>query len=901
MTPESSFRRRVILPALLLPICCCAALLCIVPVRASEMRPDSGDAVPPEAGPVEQMHAAPHASPVVQMHAASPGMTFDDLVRQGIIADPRDRSRDHTQIDLDPGTYPEGDNMGWATFTRDGARVLLTNRDTGLVTVYDAATRQVIANIPVGGYPSGIAVTDRHAVITSPFENRVCVLDLDTYGIVGFAPTGEQPWVVRISPDQSTAYVACDIANTLEVIDIETATRVRSIPNFPLYLNSWMTNSENGRITVQFVDFELSSDGVYAVIADGEVSTTFYFFNTATGQIDYTIPGIPNGRALTVSGDGTKAVLASLSDPVSVWQIDLSAHAITGTVTIPGHQIGYFCIGANHDGSKAYFGVSNNRGAIVRFPTSDYRLFAETYTPQWIGSSPDHAWAISGHYRFTILDYATESILGSYEGNTQSNGAVSPVGFRAVGFDPHRHEGLYFYDYPGGIPSYRGTTVAGLDPEGDCPHRVAITPDGGKAIVGNVLSDNVVVIDLEAPAVVATIPTADRPQDIAITPDSRWAVVGTGFGPVTILDLSTHTVAAQVQAGTGPVAISLAADGSKAFVGNASSNTVSIIELSGPTSHEIAELPVGEIGVLWAAYGVWSDVEASPDNRYCLVATSFEDVVKVIDSNLNAVVATVPVGDFPLQIAFDADGSHAIVTNPQGNCYSVVRVNGAFSHLVGTFYRGAQPLRLDNDPAHGLTAIGNFLSKTVVLVNPETGDLVATNSYTAYGNIHQVILDETGEPIVLTSTGSTPPGYLVRGTEAVPLLAVPAHFDYSPLSRVAVVAESGPDWITIVGFGTSGTPEVTHLPLGQAGLLLPPAPNPASGSADLGFVLSASGWVRLEITDAAGRAVDSIPLGRMSAGRHVERWQFPGTGVYFVRLLVDGRMIDSRRLVALER
>jgi len=908
MTSLSSSCCRLRLPVLLLPLSCCAAFLCAAPARASQITVGENLPVRLWTAPCAlEMHAEPteaaatQADLVIRTYFASPRTTFDDLVRQGILSDPRDRSRDHTQTDLDPGAPPEGDNMGWAAFTRDGARVLLTNRDTDNITVFDSATRQVIANVPVGGYPSGIAVTDRYAVITSPFENRVCVLDLDTYAIVGFATTGEQPWVVRISPDQTTAYVACDISNTLEVIDIATATRVRTISDFPLYLNSWTYNSENGRFTVQFSDFELTSDGAYAMIADGEVSTTFYFFNTATGQIEYTIQGIPNGRALAVCGDGTKAVLANLSDPVSVWQIDLAAHAVTGTVTIPGYQLGYLCVGANQDGSKAFIGVTNNKSAIVRFPTSDFHLFSETYTPQWIGSSLDHAWAISGHYRFTILDYASESILGQYEGNPQSYGAVSPIGFRAVGYDPHRHEGLYFYDYSGGVPSYLGTTIAGLDPEGDCPHRVAITPDGTKAVVSNVLSDNVVVIDLAVPSVVATLPTGDRPQDIAITRDSRWAVVGTGFGPVTVLDLSTNTVAANVQAGTGPVAISLSPDGSKAFAGNTSSNTVSIIALSGPTSHEVAELPVGEIGVLWAAYGVWSDVEASPDNRYCLVATSFEDVVKVIDTSTNTVVASVPVGRFPLQIAFDADGSHAIVTNALGNSYSVLRVNGPLSYLVGTFYQGREPLRLDNDPAHSQTAIGNFESKTVSLVNPETGALIATRSYTAYGYINQVTMDETGEPIVLTSTGSTPPGYLVRGTEAVPLLAAPGYFDYSPVSHTAVVAESGPDWVTIVRLLPSGAPEIAHLPLGQAGLLLAPAPNPARGRVNLTFLLPSAGAVRLEVTGAAGRVVESIPVGWVSTGRHEEPWTPPAAGVYFVRLLVDGRVLDSKRLVVLER
>jgi YVTN family beta-propeller protein len=572
-------------------------------------------------------------------------------------------------------------------------------------------------------------------------------------------------------------------------------------------------------------------------------------------------------------------------------------------VSIPGYQLGYLCIGANQDGSKAFIGISNNQSAIVRFATSDAHTFSETYTPFWIGTSPDHAWAISGQYRFTVIDYASESILGQYEGIPQYSGAISPVGLRAVALNPFGFEGLHFYDFAGGAPSYLGGTISGLDPEGDCPHRVTITPDGSRAIVTNVLSDNAVVVDLSISAVVATIPVGSRPEDVAITPDSRWAVVGSGGGSVKILDLLTNAVVADVATGSGAATVSISPDGTKAFVGNSASNTVSIIALSGPDSHRVADVPVGEIGILWASYGVYSDVRTSPDNRYCLVATSFDDKVKVIDSRTNTVVANVTVGDFPLQIAFDADGSHAIVTNYQGNSYSVLRVNGQLSYVIGTYAHGMGPMRLDSDPAHNQTAIGNFGSKTVSLVNPETGALIATQSYTSYGNVDQVIVDETGEPIVLTTSGSGAPGYLVRGTQVVSLPAAPACFDYSPVSHTAVVAEPGPDWFTVVNYATAGAPEVVDISGGRAGLLLAPTPNPVGGEGDasLPFVLGREGTVRLSVTDAAGRAIASIPVGRLSAGRHVERWTPPAGGVYFVSLAVDGRVVDTKKVVVVGR
>ena len=840
-------------------------------------------------------------APEVHSIVCPVGTTIDALIAQGLIPDPRTAGgmREYARTDVDPGTPVEGDYLGWAAFTRDGSRLLLTNRGTDNVTVFDAATRAVITNIPVGGYPSGIAVTDEYAVITCPFENRVQILDLDTYQVVGEVPTGEQPWVIRISPDQTTAYVACDISNTLEVIDLAGATLLRAINDFPIWLSSWSFNSENGRVAVQFSDFELTPDGQHAVASNGEDRVLYY--NLLTGVIDYTVPNIPDGSALALSGDRTQLVILSITNPVSFRRIDLATHAVTGTVAIPGYSYGYLCLAVDQTGAKAYTGVSNNSSAFVRFATSDYHIITETYTAFWIGTSPDHSRVVSGQYRFTILDFATESILGQYQGNTQSYGVVSPVGAMAVGYDPHRHEGLYFYEFPTGVPVYLGTTNAGEEPEGDCPRRVAITPDGSQAVVTNVLSDNAVVLDLHSLAIEATLPIGDRVQDVAITPDSRWAVVcGFGSNSVKILDLSTDTIVADVYTGALPGVISISPDGTKAYVGNISSNTVSIVALAGTGSHKIADVPAGEIGVVWAAFGVSSGVEASPDNRYALVASSFDDVVRVIDSQTSSVVAVIPVGDFPLELAFDADGSHAIVTNYFGNSYTVLRIDGASSHAVGTFARGVKPMRLDFDPVLGQTLIGNFESRTVTITNPETGALIGTRNYAPYGYVVGVIADYAGEPVVLTATGTSPPGYLILGPDAIPLPAAPSYFDYCPARNIAVVTAPGPDWVSVIQSDAAGAPEVVHIPLDRAGALLPSQPNPVRERVNLGFVLTVSADVVLEVCDVAGRVVASVPSGRLAAGRHDLAWNPPAAGAYFARLRLDGREVDARKFIVLE-
>ena len=85
-----------------------------------------------------------------------------------------------------------------------------------------------------------------------------------------------------------------------------------------------------------------------------------------------------------------------------------------------------------------------------------------------------------------MVSFDTESVVGSSWGYTQSFGAISPSTGAAVGYDPLRLEKLHAFDIS--VPSsvvYRGTMEAGLAPEGDCPRRVAFTPDGTRLASGS--------------------------------------------------------------------------------------------------------------------------------------------------------------------------------------------------------------------------------------------------------------------------------------------------------------------------------------------------------------------------------------------------------------------------------
>ncbi len=808
---------------------------------------------------------------------AGSGVTVDQLM-------PFYASPDADTIaNIDPGVIPEGDYLMDITFTTDGSKVLVCNYMTENITVMDWASMSVDTTFAVDGYPGGIACSDDYAVVAVPFSDRVDVFSLSDYSLAGSFAVGEQPWVVRISDDGNYAYVACDIDDVCEVIDLTSLTHSMTLVDFPVWLTSYGWGSEGNRFFVNFSGFEVMPGGAHIAVGDG--ATSLLFFNTSTGNVDYTL-SVPECDNVALSGDGAYLVALSTTNPVSLSRIDLSIFAVDSVVAVTGYTSGMTRgIAINQDGTKAYISTSSNTSALVRFLTNDFVSFSNTYSAFWIGVSVDHSLAVSGQYRYSIIDFATETMVAQYQGNTQYFGCVSPVGNSTASYDPTRHEGVYFYNFSGSSATYLGDVLSGSEVEGDGTRRAAIAPDGSIAVVSNTLSDNISIIDLAALEIDAVLDIGDRVQDVAITSDSRWAVVcGFNSNSVKILDLDTYTIVADVPTGSRSSVVSITPDDAYAYVGNVSSNTVSVVQLDGASSTEIAEIPCGVIGVVWAACGVTSDVRVSPSGDYCLVAASFDDKVKVIDTATNTVVADLTVGDFPLQIAFNYDGSRALVTNYLGDTYSLIDVDGASSSVVGTWSAGDGPLRVAYDTVSDEFAMGLYSDRVVKTVDPSSGSITGTHSYTTSGNLVDLDYDAfDGALLVLTAPGASVPCRLHRDSEYEELSASAVFFDYCDATGTAVVTVPGPDYGIVVTWTPEGIEEGYIGMAGMPGLAV--SPNPGTGSFAFSVYLPVACDVRLGVFDLSGRLVSVVSEESLLAGSHAFVWNdVVPAGVYAVRL-----------------
>ena len=108
----------------------------------------------------------------------------------------------------------------------------------------------------------------------------------------------------------------------------------------------------------------------------------------------------------------------------------------------------------------------------------------------------------------------------------------------------------------------------------------------------------------------ATVPVGNVPFNIAVTPDGNHAyVANAGSSNVSVIDTAANTVEPTViSVGNGPVKVAVTPDGKHAYVTNFGSNNVSVIDMAsktvaatvavGNTPRGVAVTPDGKLAIV---------------------------------------------------------------------------------------------------------------------------------------------------------------------------------------------------------------------------------------------------------------------------------------------------------------
>jgi YVTN family beta-propeller protein len=158
--------------------------------------------------------------------------------------------------------------------------------------------------------------------------------------------------------------------------------------------------------------------------------------------------------------------------------------------------------------------------------------------------------------------------------------------------------------------------------------------------------------------------------------------------------------------------LALSADDSLLAVCNPDNNTVSLFDVSGDANRRLAEVPVGQEP---------NGVALLPDGSRAYVANTVSGTVSVISVNRNGrprVVTNIPVGTEPYGIIVSPNGTKVYVSNKSSNTVSVIdpRTNRVTNTVggVGFHPRGlAMTNDGDGDDADETVFVSNFFSVPV--------------------------------------------------------------------------------------------------------------------------------------------------------------------------------------------
>ena len=181
-----------------------------------------------------------------------------------------------------------------------------------------------------------------------------------------------------------------------------------------------------------------------------------------------------------------------------------------------------------------------------------------------------------------------------------------------------------------------------------------ITLTAGTAYITDYSDSTVSVINMATNLVTANILVGSLPDGVSISPDgSKVYVTNAGSNYVSVINTTTNLVAATIYGESEPWGVAMSPDGNKVYVTNNAANTVSVINTA--TDSVTATINVGSHPI---------GVAVTPDGSkvYVVNNSSPGSSVSVINTSNDSVTSTIPVGSLPTAVAISPDGSKAYVS-----------------------------------------------------------------------------------------------------------------------------------------------------------------------------------------------------------------------------------------------
>ncbi|HMB73839.1 MAG TPA: beta-propeller fold lactonase family protein, partial [Gammaproteobacteria bacterium] len=282
--------------------------------------------------------------------------------------------------------------------------------------------------------------------------------------------------------------------------------------------------------------------------------TVIHLIDPSTNRIVTEIDGIPVAHGIAAAPDGSRIYVSGEAE-TALKVIDTANMEIIATIPLSARPNN---ISITPDGAKVYVAIIAEPGAIDVIDTATLENVKSIDVPGGIHNiyvTPDGRNVIAGSIggrRLTVLDTATDEEVWAWEGeairpvamNTKSDGSVDKLFIQVSG-----HHGFVVFDWDTRREIER-ITLPDVPPEqrydshynGAPAHGIGVAPDGETVWSTSRMNSHVYVYSLPDLELVAGIPTGTDPDWIAFTPDSSRAYVANAVtNNVSVIDMDSYT------------------------------------------------------------------------------------------------------------------------------------------------------------------------------------------------------------------------------------------------------------------------------------------------------------------------------------------------------------------------
>ena len=624
-------------------------------------------------------------------------------------------------------------------YVTDGGAAVSGSPGAPYVTVIDGSNDLVIANVPVGTSPRGIAVnTVTHLIyVTNYSSNNVSVIDGSNKASIAVSATlaaGVNPYAVAVNSVTNFVYVGNQGSNTVTVIDgsqnldshnyslSEAGTSPSAVAVNPISNKVYLSNGPSNNV---------------AVIQGASTEMPAEIITLASAGIDPSALAVNPITNLTYVANGS-----------SQFATVISGNNATSSTPI-GSGGSFFALSLNVLTNKVY--ITNGNGAAVT--VIDGNNPAAPKVSFNVGSRPIGLAVNAATNKVYVanLDGGVSVIDAATNASAPISVASTPA---AVAVNPSTKQ-IYVASSqggstPGSVTVIDGTGLTGASdsalspaiPVGNNPTAVEVDAATNTTYVLNQGSNSVSAINgSNLAAAPVTLTVGNNPTAIAVDPATANAyVANSGDGTVTVINGTTVNPTPIMVGGT-PSTVAVDPARNKIYVANSGGNNVTVIDgvTNGTTAVSVGS-PSNAIAVDTAANNIY-------------VANSGGSAVSVINgSNLTAAPVSVPVHASPVAIAINAVTKKIYVVSSDGTVSVIDGTNPTDAPTIVTV--GSNPTAISVNAGSNKIYVVNSDNGTVTIIDGATNSTRSISAVNGSSSLYAVSVNPTTGRVYVASGAS---------------------------------------------------------------------------------------------------------------------------------------------------